>query len=190
MTPFPLRSAWLSAAFGLAFRCSRLGFPLRSAWLSAALGLTFRCARLSAALGFPLCSALGRSFACCARSRHGTCQLTSFHLVLDDPSGNSFIEQSHTYANPSDDPSLHRTEYTRTATQDMAIGLQPSATARADGEISDINPAHKNKNNNSNATNIEETEDRADKLGRREVMSFPTDCPSCFKPSKTEVSES
>ena len=65
------------------------------------------------------------------------------------------------------------TRYDRTANQDMSIGLQPSAQAIEDGAIDDSNPMHKR----AEPSALVDEEDRADKLGREEVMSFPTDCP-------------
>ena len=47
-----------------------------------------------------------------------------FTLVLDDPAGNSFIENPHA---PASDPALQVTHYTRSRAQDHAVGLQVMA---------------------------------------------------------------
>lgn len=62
-----------------------------------------------------------------------------FGLVVDDPAGNSFIENKLA---PAADPQLKVTHYTRTPTQDIAVGLQPSMEARETGVVDDANAAH------------------------------------------------
>ena len=60
----------------------------------------------------------------------------------------------------------------------MSIGLQPSAAALADGTIDNSNPLHKNK---------ESRNDEVQKLGREEVMTFPTTCPHYNVPATTNM---
>eukprot|EP00518_Triparma_eleuthera_P022992 CAMPEP_0197559426 /NCGR_PEP_ID=MMETSP1320-20131121/21219_1 /TAXON_ID=91990 /ORGANISM="Bolidomonas sp., Strain RCC2347" /LENGTH=550 /DNA_ID=CAMNT_0043120865 /DNA_START=126 /DNA_END=1774 /DNA_ORIENTATION=- len=103
-----------------------------------------------------------------------------YELVVDDPAGNSYVES---FSAPGTDPALSTAHYTRTANQDMSIGLQPTAQAIADGAIDDSNPMHKR----TEPSALVDEEDRADKLGREEVMSFPTDCPSCRKATTTNM---
>ncbi|CAN0260409.1 unnamed protein product, partial [Laminaria digitata] len=55
-----------------------------------------------------------------------------FTMVVDDPSGNSFVENPSA---PNKDPALTTVHYTRTATQDMSLGLQPSQEAIALGTV-------------------------------------------------------
>ncbi|GMH89863.1 hypothetical protein TrVE_jg7982 [Triparma verrucosa] len=98
-----------------------------------------------------------------------------YELVVDDPAGNSYIEN---FLAPAQDPQLTSAHYIRTPTQDMSIGLQPSAAALADGTIDNSNPLHKNK---------ESRNDEVEKLGREEVMTFPTTCPHCNVPATTNM---
>jgi zinc finger protein len=77
-----------------------------------------------------------------------------FDIILDDPAGNSFIENLQA---PHADPAMTHTRYHRTARQDMALGLQPSAQAIAAGTIDDANPLHKNMLNDGVSTTIDET---------------------------------
>ena len=63
-----------------------------------------------------------------------------FTIIVDDPSGNSFIENPIA---PEKDKYLSLEHYQRTPTQDLLIGLQPSEDARKDGYIDDNNPKHK-----------------------------------------------
>ena len=63
-----------------------------------------------------------------------------FIIIVDDPSGNSFIENPNA---PEKDVHLKLEHYERSPTQDLLIGLQPSEEARKDGYIDDNNPKHK-----------------------------------------------
>jgi zinc finger protein len=53
----------------------------------------------------------------------------SFHVILDDPSGNSYIEN---LCAPEPDPKLKITHYRRTAEQSEALGLDPEKDKDAD----------------------------------------------------------
>ena len=86
-----------------------------------------------------------------------------FVLVVDDPSGNSFVENR---CAPKADPQLRVTRYLRSPLQDMAVGLQPSAEARrqlnaegSDGMLDDRNNAH-------GAANANEFDGAAAMMGR------------------------
>eukprot|EP00520_Triparma_pacifica_P004001 CAMPEP_0118636988 /NCGR_PEP_ID=MMETSP0785-20121206/2918_1 /TAXON_ID=91992 /ORGANISM="Bolidomonas pacifica, Strain CCMP 1866" /LENGTH=505 /DNA_ID=CAMNT_0006528155 /DNA_START=67 /DNA_END=1581 /DNA_ORIENTATION=- len=105
-----------------------------------------------------------------------------FTLILDDPAGNSYLENPHA---PSPDPCITLTRYERTANQDMSIGLQPSEKAKEDGRIDDDDAGHKNKRNDEVGMGGDDEEIR--KLGREEVMSFPTPCPGCSKMTETNM---
>lgn len=117
--------------------------------------------------------------------------LTQFKIILDDPAGNSFVENPYV---PKSDPNLIKESYIRTATQDMSLGLQPSQQARKDGTIDDQNPLHKNVASGAkrDVHNIEHFEkekekERKQNVGRREALSFPTPCPNCTKPCETKM---
>lgn len=104
-----------------------------------------------------------------------------FDIILDDPAGNSFIENPLA---PAQDPNMTSAKYFRTATQDMAIGLQPSQQAIEAGRIDDNNPTHKNPANSS--TKGKHMVD-GDFNAKEEVMKFGTLCPHCFKPAETSM---
>ncbi|CAM9235745.1 unnamed protein product [Ascophyllum nodosum] len=55
-----------------------------------------------------------------------------FTMVVDDPSGNSFVENPSA---PNKDTALKTTNYVRRAEQDLSIGLQPSNEALAAGTM-------------------------------------------------------
>ena len=112
-----------------------------------------------------------------------------FQLILDDPAGNSFIENPLA---PLNDPNLKVERYIRTPNQDMALGLQPSEQAIQDSKIDDSNPQHKNP------VNVSKDQHRMDPLtssgmgnsqhvGRQEVMVFPSTCPNCHAPTDTKM---
>jgi ZPR1 zinc finger protein len=72
----------------------------------------------------------------------------------------------------------------------MALGLQPSQAAWNDGTIQDDNPNHKNMINTTSANSIvleDTTAIPLGSIGRHEVMTFPTDCPSCYQPTTTNM---
>jgi len=126
----------------------------------------------------------------------------SFEIILDDPAGNSFIENPHA---PHKDPNTNTIHYTRTPTQDMSLGLQPSQQAKEDGTIEDSNPAHKNPGNYTDLEPVLEDEDGKgnsqqvkkkqmvdidmpeNSIGRQEVLKFQTNCPNCHKPADTDM---
>jgi len=128
-----------------------------------------------------------------------------FTLILDDPAGNSFIENPHA---PFPDPEIVSSKYERTATQDMSLGLQPSKAAVQDGAIDDANPTHKNVHNrgattaggvaiDSTSNNDDDDDDDGNEndngntglanLGKQEALKFPTDCAVCYKPAETTM---
>jgi len=129
----------------------------------------------------------------------------TFVLILDDPAGNSFVENPHT---PNADPGVTTERYERTASQDMALGLQPSKSAVEDGTIDDQKPSHKNVRNRSAAEgshpvtldppttttkktssndNNNNNNDKLATLGTQESLKFPTQCASCYAPSETTM---
>jgi zinc finger protein len=112
-----------------------------------------------------------------------------FDIVLDDPAGNSFIE--NTLA-PAPDPELKSEKYYRTATQDMALGLQPSKKAVEEGFINDTNPDHKSKVNVPKGTHTIEADaqcliNQQAAVGRQEVVKFSTPCPNCRQNAETDM---
>jgi zinc finger protein len=104
-----------------------------------------------------------------------------FSLILDDPAGNSYLENPLA---PQADPKMTTSRYERTPNQDMSIGLQPSAAAIEAGLINDSDPSHKNS---LNSAPTQSTDDDISKLGREEVMTFPTPCPSCGSAGETNM---
>ncbi|XP_060702633.1 zinc finger protein ZPR1 [Hemiscyllium ocellatum] len=80
-----------------------------------------------------------------------------FTLIIDDPSGNSFIENPHA---PQKDEALTITHYKRDAHQDSMLGLQ--------------------------ATEEETHTATLDEL-RNEVLQFSTNCPECNAPAETNM---
>lgn len=85
---------------------------------------------------------------------------SEFTLVIEDPSGNSFVENP---AAPQKDEALTVTRFKRTAQQDMQLGL------KADDD-SDEEPA---------GTDLDSM--------RNEVLVFNTNCPECNAPASTNM---
>ncbi|XP_072885935.1 zinc finger protein ZPR1 [Hemitrygon akajei] len=84
---------------------------------------------------------------------------TPFTLVIDDPSGNSFIENPYA---PQKDEALMITHYKRNAKQDSMLGLQEWTQEEKKTE------------------NIQEDL-------RNEVLQFPTNCPECNASAETNM---
>ncbi|GAU97610.1 hypothetical protein RvY_08879-2 [Ramazzottius varieornatus] len=74
-----------------------------------------------------------------------------FHLVIDDPSGNSFVENPHA---PNPDPGLTIRTYARNQELDELVGIMPSTTDSSEGPREKTDPVD-------------------------EVMVFPTTCYNC-----------
>lgn len=84
-----------------------------------------------------------------------------FTLVIEDPSGNSFVENPMA---PQKDEALTVSHFQRTAQHDMQLGL------RADDDLEDEEPA----GNDIDAM-------------RDEVLAFNTNCPECNAPASTNM---
>jgi len=93
---------------------------------------------------------------------------TEFSVVIDDPSGNSFIENPLA---PSADPGRKVTYYERTAEQDHSLGMYSKEELRENGEADEAltSPA-------LTAQNLQE-----------EVLTFATNCPECNAPCQTNM---
>lgn len=110
-------------------------------------------------------------------------------IVLDDPAGNSFLENPNA---PTADPNVQCTRYFRTPTQDMALGLQPAAQAVETGIIDDTKPLHKNPVNAAQGTHeisIDKCASSNDACtyAREEAIKFQTPCPHCHKEAETDM---
>lgn len=88
-----------------------------------------------------------------------------FTLVLDDASGNSFIENPQA---PEKDPHMAIVYYTRSPDQDAALGLQPSSEDVQEEEDDD------------------KKEDKDQNL-KDEVLNFPSNCLTCNAPTQTRM---
>ncbi|XP_061164309.1 zinc finger protein ZPR1-like [Saccostrea echinata] len=92
-----------------------------------------------------------------------------FQIILDDPSGNSFIENPYA-PNKDKDMTIHH--YVRSRKQDEQLGLLEQEKAEEEPEL-------------------EENKDEAKKEdifdGKTEVASFRTNCPECNVPCDTNM---
>lgn len=87
-----------------------------------------------------------------------------FKIVVDDPAGNSFVENPNA---PRRDPHLVATFYTRTPEQNAALGFNPTGGAEY--------------KENEGVRQLMDGEEVAEDIGRREVLRFPGECPSCHR---------
>ncbi|XP_073458494.1 zinc finger protein ZPR1 [Aquarana catesbeiana] len=87
---------------------------------------------------------------------------TPFTFILDDPSGNSFVENPFA---PHKDEALTVTRYRRSKEQDSLLGIESTIDLQ---------------------TSEEKSEDDAEDL-RNEVLQFQTNCPECNAPAATNM---
>jgi zinc finger protein len=94
---------------------------------------------------------------------NGDDQRFPFDIILDDPAGNSFIENPLA---PSADANLKSVKYTRSPHQDLSLGLKPAGA----------------KGDNASRTKIVgrvQRESDDSEWEKKEVFKFPTTCPYC-----------
>jgi len=99
-----------------------------------------------------------------------------FKLIVDDPAGNSFIENPFV---PQKDPHLVITNYDRTPKQDLQLGLQPTKPALEAGYIDESNPSHYHVPEKSKYEGVERLIQDNNTDSVQEIMRFPSDCPNC-----------
>ncbi|XP_075765901.1 zinc finger protein ZPR1 [Pelodiscus sinensis] len=96
---------------------------------------------------------------------------SSFTFIIDDPSGNSFVENPHA---PQKDEALVVTRYRRTAQQDAMLGLEEFGLG-GEGAFK------------SQADETDENPDDSVEDLRNEVLQFNTNCPECNAPASTNM---
>lgn len=90
--------------------------------------------------------------------------LFPFDIVLDDPAGNSYIEN---LSAPLRDPDMSFKYYYRSPEQDLALGLQPNKGTFRDEKGTNF------------ASLMSGNFGDSEVLGRSEVISIPSNCPNC-----------
>ena len=110
-----------------------------------------------------------------------------FTLVLSDIAGNSFIENPMA---PTPDPNMSKTDFRRSAEEDISLGLNPETAGHSDDIKSNTEDSGLNRlleaNDSAggvklNRAEIVETEDDRVRLGKDEVPCLPSPCPNCSK---------
>eukprot|EP01038_Epipyxis_sp_PR26KG_P014879 gene14879-20008_t len=111
-----------------------------------------------------------------------------FHVMVDDPAGNSFLQNPYA---PQNDANLVVRHYNRTAEQDISLGLQPDKGVYKDDKESNFASLINGRSFGAEdiiadiPTEISDnmlrtTEDNDHvRLGRSEVISIPSCCPNC-----------
>ncbi|KAK4521188.1 uncharacterized protein ATC70_013133 [Mucor velutinosus] len=99
---------------------------------------------------------------------------SAFTLKLDDPSGNSYVENK---CLPNQDPQIKLRWYTRTPEQQAFLGLQAENQQTPAEQAAAL--ALQRTGTASEMVN--------EKTGLPEVMSFPANCPSCNSPCSTNM---
>jgi len=108
-----------------------------------------------------------------------------FDFIIDDPGGNSFIENSYT---PNEDVHMTKSYYRRTSAQDIKLGLKPYEESHTSSNMSRINTNCTNTKANTNLIEVEdENEGKKEWLDRREPIIFQNRCPSCQLTTETRM---
>ncbi|RLN97950.1 hypothetical protein BBJ28_00008634 [Nothophytophthora sp. Chile5] len=93
-----------------------------------------------------------------------------FKVVLDDPSGNSHIENPHA---PVADPKMKVTHYFRSEQQNLDCGLQPDMSHDAPTQTPRVLP-HRNEG-------LDKFVEEAN-IAKKEVIQIPANCYACSEP--------
>lgn len=93
-----------------------------------------------------------------------------FTIVLDDPSGNSHIENPHA---PTVDPMMKVTHYYRSEQQNLICGLQPDMSHDLPSQAPRVLP-HRNEG-------LDKFVEEAN-IAKKEVIQIPADCFACQAP--------
>lgn len=116
--------------------------------------------------------------------------LTFSLFQVDDPSGNSFVENPQA---PKEDPQLKRTQYKRTKEQNAALGiLNEDEVAQAEEKLQEkiCPPPEQEEEEESELSmteeNTSEAKDEPESVND-EVLVFSTVCDRCSRPANTNM---
>jgi zinc finger protein len=98
-----------------------------------------------------------------------------FRIIVDDPSGNSFIENPSA---PNLDPTRVERHYIRTTEQDHELGLYTAKELRTEEEVAADDAADDAAAGGGALT---------DEKLKEEVLHFETNCPDCNAPAQTNM---
>lgn len=111
-----------------------------------------------------------------------------FTLIVDDPSGNSFVENPQA---PNEDPKLKRTQYKRTKEQSTALGLlnEDEATLGEENLQGNISSPQEQEDESELSLTEESTSEAKDdpESLKDEVLVFSTLCDRCSRPANTNM---
>ena len=119
-----------------------------------------------------------------------------FTIVVDDPAGNSYIENPNA---PLEDPLLKITHYKRTDEQNFAIGLTTDSAPEEEALKEYQSSANTNNTTTTTNNNVDKKnwhfgtkgtiiEDQLEKFDyKNEVMQFPGNCSHCHAPCQTRM---
>lgn len=111
-----------------------------------------------------------------SRFASGDTSALPFHIILDDPAGNSYIQNPNA---PVSDPQLQCSFYKRSQAQDEALGLNhETADYRDPNETNFIDLA---SGSFGKETEVDEGAAIVNDVGRKDVIAIPSPCPSCFQ---------
>jgi len=114
-----------------------------------------------------------------------------FKIVVNDPAGNSFVENPFA---PKSDPKMRVRHYHRTPEQDISLGLQPEHGIYRKDEDTNFKSLIEGRGGFGGEKNVATQDevppsgggegDGAEPLGRSEAVSIPQNCPNCNHPGE------
>lgn len=108
--------------------------------------------------------------------------------VLDDPSGNSFVENKFNNESDKVDTNLLTKKYQRTEEQDRELGIYESATKVVYKQyFIHVSTLQGEASNEEQLKEEEEEEESGNNITQDEVMSFIVNCPNCQMSATTNM---
>mmetsp|Transcript_5908 Transcript_5908/g.8370 ORF Transcript_5908/g.8370 Transcript_5908/m.8370 type:complete len:524 (+) Transcript_5908:112-1683(+) len=109
-----------------------------------------------------------------------------FTFLLEDPSGNSFIERRY-LSESKTDPQLEFTSFLRSAQENIGLGLRPDVVTTT-VHLSEDDQNNKNTQNNMKYTNkLESLQFPVDDSDDIQMVQFAVNCPTCQHPGNERM---
>ncbi|XP_045605260.1 zinc finger protein ZPR1 [Procambarus clarkii] len=106
-----------------------------------------------------------------------------FTLIVDDPSGNSFVENLHA---PHTDPQLKKKVYKRSPEQNAELGLEEEPVGNG---LDSVSEEIEKKDESKEEVLVKKSDKKEDDPGnlKDEVLVFSTLCDRCSRPTSTNM---
>jgi zinc finger protein len=110
-----------------------------------------------------------------------------FHIIVDDPAGNSFLDILDADGKPCSSGTMRR--YPRTHEMNVRLGLSVDEDAELNGRTSRTFDQASADGQLTAVDDAASTRDAAPDFSRREVLRISTECPACGKMGENRIHE-